>query len=47
MFANLGTGLCLIANLPIIWMFGHQAMKSYKDYIRRLKAGDFAPKQNQ
>jgi AGCS family alanine or glycine:cation symporter len=47
MFANLGTGLCLIANLPIIWMFGHQAMKSYKDYIRRLKAGDFAPKQSQ
>jgi AGCS family alanine or glycine:cation symporter len=47
MFANLGTGLCLIANLPIIWMFGHQAMKSYKDYIRRLRAGDFAPKQSQ
>ena len=46
MFANLGTGMCLIANLPIIWMFGHQAMKSYKDYIRRLKAGDFAPKQS-
>jgi AGCS family alanine or glycine:cation symporter len=44
MFANLGTGLCLIANLPIIWMFGHQAMKSYKDYIKRLNADDFAPK---
>jgi AGCS family alanine or glycine:cation symporter len=41
MFANLGTGLCLIANLPIIWMFGHQAMNSYKDYIKRLNAGDF------
>ena len=42
LFSNLGTGLCLIANLPIIWMFGHQAMKSYKDYVKRLNAGDFA-----
>ena len=24
MFANLGTGFCIIANLPIIWLFGHQ-----------------------
>jgi len=47
MFANLGTGLCLIANLPIIWMFGHQAMKSYKDYIKRLNSGDFALREDQ
>ena len=47
MFTNLGTGLCLIANLPINWMFGHQAMKSYKDYIKRLNAGDFAQKISQ
>ena len=41
MFANLGTGFCIIANLPIIWLFGYQAMSSYKEYIRKLKAGAF------
>ena len=41
MFANLGTGFCIIANLPIIWLFGHQAMKEYKDYIKKLNAGEF------
>jgi AGCS family alanine or glycine:cation symporter len=41
MFANLGTGFCIIANLPIIWLFGYQAMSSYKEYIRKLKAGEF------
>jgi AGCS family alanine or glycine:cation symporter len=41
MFANLGTGLCIIANLPIIWLFGHQAMKEYKIYITKLKRGEF------
>ena len=36
MFANLGTGFCIIANLPIIWLFGHQAIKEYKVYITKL-----------
>ena len=40
MFANLGSGFCIIANLPIIWLFGHQAMKEYKDYIKKLNAGE-------
>ena len=29
----------LLANVPIIWIFGSQAMRAYKDYIRRLKSG--------
>jgi len=41
MFANLGTGFCIIANLPIIWLFGHQAMKEYKAYITKLNRGEF------
>jgi AGCS family alanine or glycine:cation symporter len=36
---GIGTGVVLIANVPIIWMFGYQAMRAYKDYIGRLKAG--------
>ena len=41
LFANLGTGLCIMANLPILWLFGYQAIKDYKDYISKLKAGEF------
>ena len=41
MFANLGTGLCIIANLPINSLFGHQAMKEYKIYIAKLNRGEF------
>ena len=33
----------LIANVPIIWMFGYQAMRAYQDYIGRLKAGRMGP----
>ncbi len=36
---GIGTGVILFANIPICWMFGYQAMRAYKDYIRRLKAG--------
>ena len=41
LFANLGTGLCIMANLPILWLFGYQAIRDYKLYISKLKAGDF------
>ena len=41
LFANLGTGLCIMANLPILWLFGYQAMRDYKLYISKLKAGEF------
>jgi len=38
-FTNLGTGVMLWANIPITLFFGYQAMKAYKNYIKRLKAG--------
>ncbi len=38
---GIGTGVILFANIPICWMFGYQAMRAYKDYIRRLKSGSF------
>ena len=41
LFANLGTGLCIMANLPILWLFGYQAIRDYKVYIAKLKAGKF------
>jgi len=40
---GIGTGIIMFANIPIIWMFGYQAMRSYKDYIRRLKSGQIGP----
>lgn len=42
-FSSLGNGLMLWANLPIIVFFGHKAMRAYKDYLRRLKAGEMQP----
>ena len=39
---GIGTGVMVIANLPIIWLFGYQAMRAYHEYIRRLRAGEFA-----
>ena len=41
MLTGLGTGVMLLANIPIMLIFGHQAMKAYHRYIRRLKAGEF------
>jgi len=40
---GIGLGVIIYANLPICWIFGYQAMRSYKDYIRRLKAGHMGP----
>lgn len=39
--STLGTGVMLWANIPIMLIFGPQAMRAYHDYIRRLKAGQF------
>ncbi|MGI9237040.1 MAG: alanine/glycine:cation symporter family protein [Woeseiaceae bacterium] len=36
---GVGTGVMMFANLPICWLFGYQAMRAYKDYVGRLKAG--------
>ena len=38
-----GTGIIMFANIPILWMFGYQAMRAYKNYIARLKAGQVGP----
>ncbi len=40
---GIGTGVMLFSNIPILWLFGHQAMKAYKDYIRRLDSGEMGP----
>jgi len=39
----LGTGVMLWANIPIMLIFGSQAMRAYKSYFKRLKAGEFHP----
>ncbi len=36
-----GTGLVLLASLPITLIFGHKAIAAYRSYITRLKAGEF------
>jgi AGCS family alanine or glycine:cation symporter len=40
---GIGLGVIIYANLPICWIFGYQAMRAYKDYIRRLKSGQMGP----
>ena len=40
---GIGLGVIIYANLPICWIFGYQAMRTYKDYIRRLKEGRLGP----
>lgn len=39
----LGTGVMLFANIPIMLIFGSQAMKAYRDYMRRLRNGSMDP----
>jgi AGCS family alanine or glycine:cation symporter len=41
--SGFGTGVMLFANIPILWVFGREAMTAYRGYIRRLDAGEFAP----
>jgi AGCS family alanine or glycine:cation symporter len=36
---GLGTGVMLFVNVPIMWLLGAQAMRAYKDYIKRLDDG--------
>ncbi len=40
---GVGTAVMLFANIPICWLFGHQAMRAYKDYVARLKSGHMGP----
>ncbi|MCH2160882.1 MAG: amino acid carrier protein [Phycisphaerales bacterium] len=41
---DLGTGIMLWANIPIMLIFGSYAMGKYHDYIRRLKNGEIKRK---
>lgn len=38
---TLGTGVMLWANIPLLLLFGHHAMRAWHDYLARLKAGEF------
>lgn len=40
---GIGLGVIIYANLPILWIFGYQGMRAYKDYIRRLDSGQMGP----
>ena len=41
--SGIGLGVIIYANLPILWIFGYQAMRAYKEYVGRLKAGRMGP----
>jgi len=41
--SDLGTGIMLWANIPIMLLFGFMAMKAYHSYFKRLKDGDIKP----
>jgi AGCS family alanine or glycine:cation symporter len=38
-----GTGVMLFVNVPIMWLFGRQAMIAYKDYFNRFESGQMGP----
>jgi AGCS family alanine or glycine:cation symporter len=40
---GVGTGVMLFVNVPIMWIFGRQAMRAYHNYITRLKSGKMGP----
>ncbi len=42
-FMNLGTGVMLWANIPIMLIFGPIAMRAYHEYFRRLREGEMEP----
>ncbi|HIA71792.1 MAG TPA: sodium:alanine symporter family protein [Phycisphaerales bacterium] len=44
MWTTLGLGAMLVANIPIMWVYGPKAMRAYHEYIGKLKRGEF--KQN-
>ena len=43
LWTTIGLGVMLWVNIPIMLIFGYQAMRSYHDYIGRLKSGDMQP----
>jgi AGCS family alanine or glycine:cation symporter len=45
LLSSFGTGVMLWANIPILLLFGRQAMRAYHRYMRSLNAGDFEASQ--
>lgn len=43
MWTTLGLGVMLVANIPIMLIFGSQAMKAYREYFKRMDAGEDPP----
>ncbi len=43
MWTTLGLGVMLVANIPIMLIFGSQAMKAYREYFKRMDAGGDPP----
>ncbi|RNC82184.1 MAG: alanine:cation symporter family protein [Phycisphaera sp.] len=43
MWTTLGLGVMLVANIPIMLIFGNQAMKAYREYFKRMDAGGDPP----
>ena len=41
--SGIGLGIIVYANLPILWLFGYQAMRAYREYIDRLKDDRMGP----
>ena len=41
MWTTLGLGAMLVANIPIMWIYGPKAMQAYHTYIEKLKRGEF------
>jgi alanine or glycine:cation symporter, AGCS family len=44
MWTTLGLGAMLVANIPIMWIYGPKAMRAYHEYIGKLKRGEFNSK---
>jgi len=42
MWTTLGLGAMLVANIPIMWIYGPKAMRAYHEYIGKLKRGEFS-----
>jgi AGCS family alanine or glycine:cation symporter len=40
---SFGTGVAVLANVPIMLIFGNQAMRAYRNYFKRMKAGQAEP----
>ncbi|MEO1277799.1 MAG: alanine:cation symporter family protein, partial [Planctomycetota bacterium] len=40
-WTTMGLGVMLVANIPIMLIFGAQAMKAYHEYMGKLKRGEF------